>query len=383
MFAIDIGTTCLKALRLGEIAASPGRLVVEASELCPTERGWLAGNFAALELGDRKALVAALERSFRAVGAQGAQVAVSLPDQFVKVFFLQVDRLQDVTPAERKYTEWRLRQLLPGNVAEGCVLDYQVLSTNRGDEGVEIRLVVQLVREDLLNDLATLVLDGGCKPGFFNCDSISSLNLAEASIRQGEEEREGSDACLLHLGHEATSFIFTRLGVPEWIRILDYGCRKFEDRLVDRFGLDRELARRHLAEEALIPGTAPQESELVEALGRFHGVFDEWFREVGSTFAYFRSHYPSIGPLPVRLCGGGTILRNLPSFLESLLDLPVSLLDVGAMVEMPQGLDGHDAMRLVPAAGIALTALECDREGLALAEAPPEEAGEAEAGDDA
>ena len=91
----------------------------------------------------------------------------------------------------------------------------------------------------------------------------------------------------------------------------------------------------------------------LESLGVFKKLFEEWFREIGSTFSYHRAYHPCLGNVPVFLCGGGACLPNLAPFLGQLLGTPTERPDIQDVLDVqgPAPPDRRERLGLAAVAG--------------------------------
>jgi len=351
--AIDIGSSSLKWVN---VDCQPGQRPILRNWGCePLPAGTLTGNFNKLGLQDPAAFTGALGRVTGASGAVRGEAAVTFPDQFVKLFFTEIDRLQDLTERERRYTIWRLRQNLPASIVRDCILDYQHLATVRRDSGPVFKLVVEAIREELLNDLARRVAAKHVYPAFFNANSFCAYNFFSARLEATVPPE--TPLCFVHIGHYSTTFSFIRNGILEYVRTLDFSWVNFIELFGSVTGVDAVEARRRLRSDPLLPATERMPTAGLKGIDVFCTVFEEWFREIEQTFTFHRSNHPYLESPHVFLAGGGAVLPNLTSFLGRLLNAPVELLDPCSELEIaaPTMPELGDRLGLAAAIGAAVT----------------------------
>ena len=360
--AIDIGSHSLKWVRVDCAGQRP---VVRDWGRELLEEGTLTGNFNKLGLRKPALFRDALEKTIGQAAVAGGEVALTFPDQFIKVFFTEMDRLQDLTAKERQYTIWRLRQQLPASIVKECILDYQHLITLRRDTGPVFKVVVEAIREDILNELARRVARQKAWPAFTNANSFCCFNLFE-NILDKEAPAE-TPICLLHIGHYSTTFSFFRNGVLEYVRILDFAWHNFVEICTRVSNCSREEALTKLTEEELLPETGKAPTAGLKGISLFCELFEEWFREIEQTFSFHKSNHPYIDKPRVYLTGGGAALKNLSSFLSKLLNAPVQLLDPGESFNMETVAELNERLGLSAALGAALSWGKKDEETLPVA----------------
>ena len=327
--AIDIGSHSLKWARV-EFRPS------QSPKLChwgriPLPFDTLTGNFNKLGLDDREQFEEALEKVVKEARAGGDEIALTFPDQYIKVFFCELDKLQDLTKKEREYTKWRLRQELPGSIVKDCILDYQHLTTVNKEQGPSFKIVVEAIRSQILNEMTQVVAKEGSWPAFTNANSFCCFNLFEEKL-DPSAPRE-TPICLIHIGHYSTTFSFFRNGILEYLRILDYAWHNFIETLQEIDDCQPEEAIEKLSKEEILPRTGDTPPSALKGIGMFREIFEEWLREIEQTFAFYKSKHPYIESPIVYLCGGGAVLKNLSSFLSRLLASPVEVLKPSELVE--------------------------------------------------
>ncbi len=361
--AIDIGSHSLKWVRVDCNSGQRPLLRDWGRELL--EEGTLTGNFNKLGLRKPAVFRDNLVQVLTDSAARGGEVALTFPDQFIKVFFSELDRLQDLTAKERQYTIWRLRQQLPSSIVSDCILDYQHLVTLRRDTGPVFKVVVEAVREEILNELSRRVAEQKAWPAFTNANSFCCFNLFQDQLDKGAEAEK--PVCLIHIGHYSTTFSFFRNGILEYVRILDFAWHNFVEICVRVAGCTVEEAHQKLRTEELLPETGKAPTAGLKGISLFCELFEEWFREIEQTFTFHKSNHPYIDKPQVYLCGGGASLKNLSSFLGKLLNAPVSLLDPGLAVNMEAVPDLNERLGLSAALGAAITWGTQDEETLPVA----------------
>ena len=360
--AIDIGSHSLKWVR------------VDCTGQQPTVRDWgrelleentLTGNFNKLGLKKPAQFRDTLEKIISRAGVRGEEVALTFPDQFIKVFFTELDRLQDLTQKERQYTLWRLRQQLPASIVKECILDYQHLITLRKDTGPVFKVVVEAIREDILNELSKRVAGQKAWPAFTNANSFCCFNLYEGLL--DKEAPAETPVCFLHIGHYSTTFSFFRNGVLEYMRILDFAWHNFAEICARVADCSKEEAFEKLSKDEILPETGKAPTAGLKGISLFCELFEEWFREIEQTFSFYKNNHPFIDKPRIYLAGGGAALKNLSSFLERLLNSPVELLDPGETVNMECVEVLNERLGLSAALGAALSWGKKEEETLPVA----------------
>jgi len=361
--AIDIGSDSVKwvTLELPNNTETRPRLIGWGRT--PLPEGTLTGNFNKLGLEKANELERIVTASARSANIASLEAALTFPDQYVKIFFTELERLQDLTPRERAYTLWRIRQQLPASIVDDCIIDYQHLVTLNRETGPLFRLLVEVVREDVINSLAKTLNKARVWPAYLNCNSFCAYNLFEHTLV--ERVPEETPACLLHIGHYSTSFAFYRTGLIEYVRVLDYGWHNFIETWMEAQSKTRDEAIEDLRQTTLFPSSESENSENIVSLELFKKLFKEWCREIEATFTYHRTHYPYLGRSRVFLAGGGATLTNLPGFLESLIDAPTEYLDPADIIdiECASPPDAAERLGLVAAIGGALALTKLDSDG--------------------
>jgi type IV pilus assembly protein PilM len=126
-----------------------------------------------LNLGDPAAVGTALRRVLEKVQERGADVALLVPDQVVRVFLLHFDTLPRRTEDAIPLLRWRLKKSVPFD-AEDTVVSYVVQpGPPGGPAGVEVLTAV--ARQRVVRQYEEVLEAAGLKPGVVMCSTLATL----------------------------------------------------------------------------------------------------------------------------------------------------------------------------------------------------------------
>ncbi|MCA9775901.1 MAG: pilus assembly protein PilM [Candidatus Eremiobacteraeota bacterium] len=119
---------------------------------------------------------------------------------------------------------------------------------------------------------------------------------------------------LINIGHEITHLLFVRGGYPYYLRDIAIGGKQMTEAVALRNSLSW-LEAQNLKESSSL-------ADLLTSLG---SVLSEFGYEFRRTLEYFQRRFRTQKVGRIYLSGGGALVRDLPGWLESELELPVEI----------------------------------------------------------
>jgi len=249
------------------------------------------------------------------------EVAVSLPDHCATVLFKHIDRLFD-DHFKQDYVRWRLRKILAASLVANSLIDYQVLGRQETDEGLVFQVIVEIVKEQLINDLASLVIKAGFTPVYFNINSFGLANFYHEYLERNHEKT--NNYILINLGHLATTFSFFRDRTLVYLRTVPIGG----------FHFTTEIARiyeKSDSEAKTIKHTSDFFAGGDMDLDNIDRIFGSWLKELDITMQYYTKNNLMGRMEKIYLGGGSARLRGLDEFLYGITGLKAELVTINAV----------------------------------------------------
>lgn len=280
---------------------------------------------------------------------------VTIPDSMVRIHYVDLERFSDFTPAERSYTLWRIRNMLPPAYREGWIIDYQLLTTVERDETRLFRLMVISSKESDINPLATLLDGMDLRPVGFMSQVLASLNAAHEPLTQG-----AGPYLILRIGTSGTSLAFIRSGLLEYHRFFPTGMSEMVTLMAKRFKAVPEQVEELMMKGLVTGGMRKEEAPPWFTVSEAFDILLPFLRELVVT----RDHYlasQSAPPLSAAfLMGKGAQVPGLLALLEDLLGTPVH--DLGRILAPIPGVNDVERSRYAASFGAARLSLLTARE---------------------
>jgi type IV pilus assembly protein PilM len=217
---------------------------------------------------------------------------------------------------------------------EDTVIDQQILETN---DGVTTVLAVMCLKDHVeayLNGLK----DCNIEPKVIDVDYLSFMNLIpfldfEAeNVNNAGEVRKQPDSfgsrLILDIGHAKTSIVLFNEGKILSARTVRLGGRFFTEYLQKSLNVSFNEAQRLKHTVSRIDlgrsaGDVASRSKEDLSVSRQLGIaINELVKELIRTLHSFKAH-ERVVPSSIILTGGSAVIRNLPEYLEEVLEIPV------------------------------------------------------------
>jgi type IV pilus assembly protein PilM len=217
---------------------------------------------------------------------------------------------------------------------EDTVIDQQILETN---DGVTTVLAVMCLKDHVeayLNGLK----DCNIEPKVIDVDYLSFMNLipfldfeAENASNSGEARKHPDSfgsRLILDIGHAKTSIVLFNEGKILSARTVRLGGRFFTEYLQKSLNVSFNEAQRLKHTVSRIDlgrsaGDVASRSKEDLSVSRQLGIaINELVKELIRTLHSFKAH-ERVVPSSIILTGGSAVIRNLPEYLEEVLEIPV------------------------------------------------------------
>lgn len=211
---IDISTGILRAVRLS--IGAGGRPVVEGYAAKPLPEGVLLPSYARENILDMKRFRETLQLTLGTAGAIKGDIALSIPDQVVKVSFIELKGVPQRRDEVLKFIKWKSKKSLPYD-PEDAKIDYQILKG--GDAAMAV-----FVKGDVVSNYEEAVSALSFRPIVVSTPSLNLFNLF--SGRFGDLR----DFAFISVLEDSFSVIIVKNGNIDFHRSKDIGIN--DDRLL-------------------------------------------------------------------------------------------------------------------------------------------------------
>ena len=235
--------------------------------------------------------------------------------------------------------KFRAQEALPIPIDE-AVLDYQVLSETKNDEGETTRkILLVLAYRDLIDRYVAACKHAGIQLVGIDLEAFALLR----AIAAPREEASPAQAALVAVtvGHDRTTFAVSDGRICEFTRVLDWGGHSLNVGLaraldmapseVDQFKRELSLAG-HEVPEGL------REEQAVKAREALNRQVQSFARELVSSLQFYQNQPGSLGIGEIVLTGGTAHLAGLAQELERLIGVRVRVGDPLVRVKISKKL---------------------------------------------
>jgi len=254
---------------------------------------------------------------------------------------------------EDEFIRFEASQRSPFDV-EGITLDYKILKRSEADNQIEVLIVAS--KNDLISEYVDLLYDAGLRPIIVDVDAFAVYNC------YGMEKfgiSESGTVSLINVGHDLTNVSFVEDGLFHSLRDVNTAGSFFLSTIQRNMGISFEETKK------LLRGTSQKAVEQDALRDSIEYAAEELASGIDLAFSYYRNSENSKPIEQVFMCGGGTYIPGLLTFLEKRLNLPITVSDPLAHITYdPAIFEGQNPQQfsalLSVAVGLALRETEYD-----------------------
>ncbi|MCC7201122.1 MAG: type IV pilus assembly protein PilM [Nitrospirae bacterium] len=240
--------------------------------------------------------------------------------------------------------KWEAEQYIPFDINE-VNMDFQILNTFTGADGKQqMNVLLAAVKKDKLTDYSSLIIEAGLTPVIVDIDSFAIENMYNANYDINENET----VALINIGAGITNINILQGSMFAFTRDISIGGNRYTESIQKDLGLSFDDAEKiKKGETAEGPDTSDIDS-IIE------NVSTEITSEITRSFGYFKATMGSENINKVLLSGGSSKIRNLNSFLQERLELPVEFINPFRMIDIPPSFDSDYINSIAPLAAVAV-----------------------------
>jgi len=283
--------------------------------------------------GKRKnALNEALTRAINKAGIGNTDVVTGVSGPAVVVRYIDVPQMSkgDLKSA----VKFEAKSHLPFDLKD-VILDFQILDQGKPEEGRKMKILLVAAQRNFIYQHIELLEKQGLRPLVIDVDSFALVN---AFLRANQEEAQKSEAiALVNLGARLTNVSILNKGVLLFTRDIPMGGNNLTESIAKRVNLDLTRAER-LKQEIEEPSSSSFEIIVP--------VLENLVNEIRRSFDYYESQTTAAERVSFKvfLSGGAAKLKGIDSFLNRVLDVPVSLWDPLRNINIPRGRIDRDKL---------------------------------------
>lgn len=364
VLGVDIGSQTIK---VAEVKLQGGRPTVTALGMAQTPEGAVDH----IGIHDPESVGSVLKQLCSSTGATVGDVVVSIAGQgSVLVRTLEVPSMND--SELKQHMDWEITRNIP--FAESTVVsDYKAFPPEAGN-AQNMDVVMAIAPQSAVDGLINLVKKTGRKPAAID---VEPLGIARTLVTSYANDFPGKSVCVVDIGHKTTAINVYKDGKLMMPRQVPIGGEMMTRAIADGLGVSFEEAERLKSDVVEIPSSpaatgqtfnpfdtgaatqaftpynpfaepedtppaVPEEeaaqapapavpepaapsSDSTRAYGAMAAVMDEFVAEVRRSIDYFRSKGGDVDQLMI--CGGGSKMKGLSTFLENVVGLPCQSMD--------------------------------------------------------
>ena len=290
------------------------------------------------ELRDPDQLAEALKAFFKKHKLPKRGVRLGIATNRIGVRTLEISGVEDAKQLANAI-KFRAQEALPIPIDE-AVLDYQVLSETKNEEGETVRrILLVLAYRDLIDRYVAACKNAGIQLVGIDLEAFALLRALAAP----RDEASPAQAALVAVtvGHDRTTFAVSDGRICEFTRVLDWGGHTLN------VGLARALDMApsevdHFKRELSLHGTEVpdglRDEQAVKAREALNRQVQSFARELVSSLQFYQNQPGSLGIGEIVLTGGTAHLGGFAGELERLTGVRVRVGDPLARVRIAKKL---------------------------------------------
>ena len=290
------------------------------------------------ELREPELLAVALKAFFKRNNLPKRGVRLGIATNRIGVRTLEISGIEDAKQLSNAI-KFRAQEALPIPIDE-AVLDYQVLSETKNEEGgTTRRILLVLAYRDLIDRYVAACRQAGIQLVGIDLEAFALLRAVAAP----REEASPAQAALVAVtvGHDRTTFAVSDGRTCEFTRVLDWGGHTLNVGLARALDLAPSEVDHFKHELSLQGHEVPdglREDQAVKAREALNRQVQSFARELVSSLQFYQNQPGSLGIGEIVLTGGTAHLGGLAEELERLIGVRVRVGDPLVRVKISKKL---------------------------------------------
>ena len=332
---IDIGSSSIKVIQLTE---SEGRYTLNKCGLYELAPEIIVDG----TVMDSVRCVETIQRLIKEQDISTKDAVISVSGHSVIVKRVTLPQMSEDELAES--IKWEAEQYIPFDINE-VNMDFQILSTFTGADGKQqMNVLLAAVKKDKLTDYTSLIIEAGLTPVIVDIDSFAMENMYNTNYEMNDNET----IALINIGAGIANINILQNGIFAFTRDISIGGNRYTESIQKDLGLSFGDAER------IKKGEEVEGAESLDVDSIIENVSTEITSEITRSFGYFKATMGSENINKVMLSGGSSKIRNLDSFLQERLELPVEFINPFRKIDIPPSFDAEYIKSIAPHAAVAV-----------------------------
>jgi type IV pilus assembly protein PilM len=290
------------------------------------------------ELRDPEVLAEALKEFFAEHKLPKRGVRLGIATNRIGVRTLEISGIDDPKRLANAI-RFRAQEALPIPIDE-AVLDYQILSETKNEEGETTRkILLVLVYRDLIDRYVGACRKAGLQLVGIDLEAFALLRALAAPPEEGTESRAALVA--VTVGHERTTFAVSDGRVCEFTRVLDWGGKALNVALARALDLSPSEVEGLKRELSLEGGPRPDrmtEEQAQKAQDALRRQVQSFARELVSSLQFYQNQPGSLSIGEIVVTGGTAHLAGFAEELQRVIGVRVRVGDPLVRVKLGKKL---------------------------------------------
>lgn len=339
IIGIDIGSSSIKVIQLED---EDGQFRLTKFGMRTLEPEMIVDG----TIMDSVRCVEALQGLLKDQAITAKDAVISLSGHSVIVKRVSLPQMTEDELAES--IKWEAEQYIPFDIND-VDIDFQILNSFVDPDGKpQIDVLLAAVKKDKLTEYTSLVIEAGLKPVIVDIDSFALENMYELNYAGKGESKEPETVALINIGASITNINILQKGMFAFMRDVSIGGNRYTEAIQKELGLsydDAEKAKR---------------GENVEGADTFaidtiiENVSTEIVSEITRSFGYFKTSSGSDNIDKLILSGGASRMKNLSTFLQEHLGIPIEMVNPFKHINIPPEMDSNIIAEAAPLAAVAV-----------------------------
>lgn len=358
LLSIDIG---FRNIKIVEVEVSRNNEVfIKNFGIASTPRGSIKNG----AIQDVHAVTNEIRKVMKDIGVKtkNAKIVMSGTNIISRVFMVENIPGEDLDNT----VKMTISQSMPIDL-EAHKIDYKVLKEIRDDGVPKVKVFVTAVLKSIIKSYIEILVELGLKPisvdipansaaKFFNRDIIVAEN--DTWFKKNKYGKlDQSTFAVIDFGSETTIVNILKDRVLEFNKVILRGSSNLDEAIAASINKKLEEAERLKKIQGITPLDLSSGEEQEKIHNSIKGVINEIVKQIFQCFEFYEKRCFGEKVGKVYIIGGGSQLKGLGSYLESVLQVPVyhvGLLSIEG-IKINAGLDSERLNYLINSVGITLS----------------------------
>lgn len=244
--------------------------------------------------------------------------------------------------------KWEAEQYIPFDIND-VDIDFQILNSFVDPDGKpQIDVLLAAVKKDKLSEYTSLVIEAGLKPVIVDIDSFALENMYELNYAGKGESKEPETVALINIGASITNINILQKGMFAFMRDVSIGGNRYTEAIQKELGLSYDNAEKAKRGENVEGADTFAIDTIIE------NVSTEIVSEITRSFGYFKTSSGSDNIDKLILSGGASRMKNLSTFLQEHLGIPIEMVNPFKHINIPPEMDSNIIAEAAPLAAVAV-----------------------------